>query len=328
VEYVLELKYDGVAVSLIYQGGRFKYALSRGDGIEGEDISKSILATVKNIPTETQPLFVIYQNERNSIEKVVRIVDFEVRGEAITSKDEFQRLNIERRNSSLKEFKNARNFTAGLMNLEHDNEKDSNTKSKLNTSHSVLGKTTLDLIAYSLHPNEEICSLEEAEKSSKKIYLSWPPTHYQNLQILSKLGFQPDPHAQLCRNLEEVNEFLEKWESFRKNYKYNLDGVVIKLNSLQDQEMLGNLTRAPRWAMAYKFPSEKVKTTIQEIILKVSKISCSSCTSTLIHILPHTPHTHTLSPSFTNRSGELEKSHQLLNWIQLKLQESQSQKPL
>jgi DNA ligase (NAD+) len=136
------LKYDGIAVSLHYKNGKFERALTRGDGIVGEDITENVRSSIFNIPKTVKPLYIVRRNGNK--ESVVQLRDFEVRGEIIMKKTDFVALNAERQKEGLKEFKNARNLVSGMMKIKQGGE----TTSK--NSRSVVGKTKLHLISYFL----------------------------------------------------------------------------------------------------------------------------------------------------------------------------------
>jgi len=220
VDYVVELKYDGVAVSLIYEDGKFILGASRGDGFRGDDITEN-LKTVK-----TLPLCIPYKKP------------IEVRGEVYMRKDDFEKLNREREKNGEQLFANPRNATAGSLKLLDSRE---------------VAKRNLQLFVYQGIVGNDF------------------ETHWDVMNFLKELGFPVSPHMKHAENIKEVIDYCNEWEEKRFSLPYNIDGMVIKVNSLSLQEKLGTTTKSPRWVVAYKFPAEQVSTIIKDVIVQVGR---------------------------------------------------------
>ncbi|MDD3726204.1 MAG: NAD-dependent DNA ligase LigA, partial [Candidatus Ratteibacteria bacterium] len=219
VDYVVELKYDGVAVSLIYENGVFIRGASRGDGWKGDDITENL----KTI--HTLPLVINYKQP------------LEVRGEVYMRKDTFQKLNEERKKRGEELFANPRNATAGSLKL---------------LDPKMVAKRNLQLFVY------------------QGILKSFA-THWEILEFLRTLTFPVSPHKKLAKDISEVIAYCDEWEDKRLYLPYNIDGMVIKVNSLSLQEKLGATSKSPRWAVAYKFPAQQVETTLKDVKIQVGR---------------------------------------------------------
>jgi len=220
IEYVVELKYDGVAVSLIYEGGKFMRGVTRGDGWQGDDITEN-LKTVK-----TLPLLMPYKNP------------LEVRGEIYMRKDIFARINEEKKKNGETLFANPRNATAGSLKL---------------LDPKTVAKRNLQLFAYQ----------GMAENGAA--------THWEMLDFLKKISFPVNPHRKLVKNIEEAIDYCGQWQSKRADLPYNIDGMVIKVNSLGLQKNSGITSKSVRWAVAYKFPAEQAETTLKDVKVQVGR---------------------------------------------------------
>lgn len=223
VEYVCELKYDGVALSIIYENNILKRALTRGDGKYGDDISNNAL-TIKTLPIK------LNTNE---------ILDIEVRGEAFISKTNFELLNIEKENNNEQLFSNPRNTASGSLKLQDSSE---------------VAKRKINCFIYSL--NSELDGLN---------------THEDGLNYLKKIGFNVPKTYEKCNNIEEVKNYIKKWENKRNTLDVETDGIVIKVNNLEYQEILGNTSKSPRWAIAYKYKAESKITKVKDIVFQVGR---------------------------------------------------------
>lgn len=221
VEYVAELKIDGLAMALHYQNGTFIQALTRGDGSVGEDVSENIRC-IKSIPME-----IPYQEE------------LEVRGEIFMPKASFQRINREKEENHEEVFANPRNAAAGTIR-------------QLDTS--IVSSRQLDGFWYHL-----VVDIDEID------------THYHALQFFKKNGFKINPKTKLCPNIQEVWKFIEEISDLRNDLPYEIDGIVIKVNNLANQKVLGSTVKTPKWAIAYKFPAEEVQTRMHDIVLSVGR---------------------------------------------------------
>lgn len=227
VEYVCELKIDGVAVSLIYENGLFIRGVKRGDGFTGDDITAN-LKTIRSIPLKIrrQPNFPS---------------SFEVRGEVYFPREAFLKLNEKRRSEGDMLFANPRNAAAGTLNLQDPR---------------IVSSRNLQLFAYYFDTDDSNFM---------------PQTHLSNLALLKDFGFPVNPNYQLCSSLYEVFDFLKKWESRRQELSYDIDGAVIKVNSLSQQNILGSTAKSPRWAIAFKFKAIRAETKINAITWQVGR---------------------------------------------------------
>lgn len=223
-QYVCELKFDGAAISIIYENYKFQYAVTRGDGIKGDDVSNNV-KTIKSIP-----LKILGTDFPSS---------FEIRGEIFISKENFKLLNEERIESGEPPFANPRNSAAGSL--------------KILDPRIVAGRK-LDCYMYYL--------ISDSLPSD---------SHYENMQQCKKHGFKVSEHIKKCNNISEVIAYLKYWEKERKNLPYDTDGVVIKIDSVRQQKILGYTAKSPRWATAFKFKTERVKTQLLSIDFQVGR---------------------------------------------------------
>ncbi len=223
IEYVTELKIDGVSISLIYENNTIKNAATRGDGTIGEEVTNNI-KTIRSIPLSVNaepPL------------------TFEVRGEVFMEIEQFNKLNIQREKEGLKLFANPRNSTAGTLKLQDPR---------------LVSKRPLDIFAYYFY--------------SEQIKFE---THLENLKFLKKLGFKVNPNFRLCKNINEVLDYCKFWNEKRDELKYEIDGVVVKVNNIRYQNELGNVAKSPRWAIAYKFKAQQITTKLNKITWQVGR---------------------------------------------------------
>jgi len=220
IEYVVELKYDGVAVALLYENGEFIRGVTRGDGWQGDDITQN-LRTIK-----TLPVLIPYRKP------------LEARGEVYMRKDIFARINEEKKSSGETLFANPRNATAGSLKL---------------LDPKIVAGRNLQLFAYQGMTKNNIAS------------------HWEMLEFLKEISFPVNPHRKLAGNIEEALSYCNEWQNKRADLPYNIDGMVIKVNSLSLQERLGTTSKSPRWAVAYKFPAEQAETTLKEVHIQVGR---------------------------------------------------------
>lgn len=232
VRYSCELKIDGLAVSLLYEKGRFIQGATRGDGTIGEDIT----ANLKTIPAI--PL------------RLKEEVDLEVRGEAYMPKPSFERLNAEKKEAGEERFANPRNAAAGSLRQ---------------LDPKLAAKRHLSIYVYAMNHLE-----------GKVI-----PSHHESLRYLQELGFRINPESRLCSDIEEVIAFTEEWVEKRAELAYEIDGIVIKVDSLDQQLELGFTAKSPRWAIAFKFPAEEVVTILEDITLNVGRTGVITPTALL-----------------------------------------------
>jgi DNA ligase (NAD+) len=223
-EYFCELKFDGVSISLIYENGLLTKAVTRGDGVRGDDVTANI-KTIRSLP-----LRVISQNIPDS---------FEVRGEVFLPKDVFRQLNKEREDIGEETYANARNTASGTV--------------KMQDSHEV-AKRKLDCYAYYLLGEDN-----EVE------------THAEAIHKLESWGFKVSPTYKTCNNMEAVFKYIKSWEHKRSDLPLDTDGVVIKVNNLDQQERLGFTAKSPRWAIAYKYKAESISTRLNGITYQVGR---------------------------------------------------------
>jgi len=224
VEYVCELKYDGVAISLLYEKGRLVRALTRGDGEKGDEVTDNV-RTIKSIPlvlsADTVP-------DR-----------FEIRGEVIIPTKEFNAMNREREASGEALFANPRNTAAGTLKLQNAKE---------------VAERPLDCLLYYI-PTEGLPFR----------------THFESLEAARKWGFKIPGYTRVAGSLEEVYEFIGHWDKERQHLPFMIDGVVIKVNSYEQQKRLGFTAKTPRWAISYKFKAEQAATVLHQIVFQVGR---------------------------------------------------------
>jgi DNA ligase (NAD+) len=225
VEYVVELKIDGVSANITYEKGMLSIGATRGDGEAGEDVTQNI-KTIRAIP-----LVLLGKN----------IPDFiEMRGEVYMERKDFALLNKERERAGEILFANPRNATSGSLKL-------------LDTG--LAAKRRLNFFAHSL-----------GEYKGLDILTQW-----EFLNRLKEWGMRTNPHSKLCSNLEEVIDYCKIWQEKREKLTYDIDGMVIKVNSLSQQSKLGFTLKSPRWAAAYKFPARQATTEVLNINLQVGR---------------------------------------------------------
>ncbi len=223
-EYVCELKFDGLAVSLIYENGVFVRGATRGDGTKGDDVTNN-LKTIRSIPLKVKSD--TYKN-------------FEVRGEVFIKKNDFEKINEEQEIRGEKLFANARNTAAGTLKLK-DNK--------------AVAARPLNIFVYYFRTGE--------------VNLK---THYDNIRILKSLKFPVNGYTEKFKSIDEVKKYCDKIEEIRDTLPYEIDGVVVKVNSLSQQDALGSVAKSPRWAIAYKFKAKQKVTKIKNITLQVGRI--------------------------------------------------------
>lgn len=221
-EFVVECKYDGLAMSLIYENGSFVRAVTRGDGLVGEDVSANI-KTIQSIP--------MHIPERRHVE---------VRGEVYMPKKSFEELNERQKKNNQALFANPRNAAAGSIRQ---------------LDSSVCASRKLDAYWYYFQNAQDFGILTQQEA----------------LDRMRSLNFKVNPLFKLCKNTKEIWEFIQSIQEKRNDLPYEIDGMVIKLNSLSDQRTLGSTAKVPRYATAYKFPAERVQTRLLDIVITVGR---------------------------------------------------------
>ncbi len=223
-ELCCEIKYDGVSISLTYEEGRLVRAVTRGDGVQGDDVTANV-KTINSIP-------LVLHGEGYPRE-------FEIRGEILMPWEQFDRLNREREAQEEALFANPRNAASGTLKLQNS---------------AVVASRKLDAYLYYMLGD------------------TLPDTgHYECLQHAAQWGFKVSPAMRKCNTLDEVFEYINYWDTERKNLPVATDGIVIKVNSLAQQRLLGYTAKVPRWAIAYKFQAEKAVTRLGEITYQVGR---------------------------------------------------------
>ncbi len=222
VEYVVELKIDGLAMSVQYANGKFIRAVTRGDGKVGEDVTNNV-RTIKSIPME-----------------ISYLGELDVRGEVYMPKSSFEKLNKQRSENGETLFANCRNAASGSIRQ---------------LDSSVASKRGLQAFWY---------HLPDAFDMGIK-------THQNALQFLSQQGFRVNEERRICKNIDEVWDFIKLIEAKRDSLPYDIDGMVIKVNDLQLQRQLGFTVKYPKWALAYKFPAALVTTKVEDILCSVGR---------------------------------------------------------
>ena len=224
IEYVVELKFDGLAVALTYEDGFLVRGATRGDGLQGEDITAN-LKTIWSIPLKIDT------------ELFKRI---EVRGEVYMPKKEFERINAEREAEGETPFANPRNAAAGALRL---------------LDPAITAERKLDIFIYAVG------------------FLDSNPfkTHHELQEQLEALRFPINKYNRLCENFESTLDSIEEFRDKRKELDYEVDGLVIQLNSLAHRKQLGETSKFPRWAVAYKYEAEQAVTEIIDIVCQVGR---------------------------------------------------------
>lgn len=232
IEYVCELKIDGLAISLSYEDGQFVRGATRGDGTIGEDITSN-LRTIRSLPLTIKDTGTI-----------------EVRGEAFMPHDSFLSLNEAREKNDQDLFANPRNAAAGSLRQ---------------LDPKIAAERNLDVFLFG--------------------YGEWQTldlsTHYEHLEYMSQLGFKVNPTTKEYDTIEQVIEFIEKWTIERPDLPYEIDGIVVKVNNLEQQEQLGFTARSPRFAIAYKFPATEAVTVLRDIELSIGRTGVVTPTAIL-----------------------------------------------
>lgn len=222
LEYILELKLDGLSISLIYENGMLVQAVTRGDGQVGEDVTENI----REIPTIPK--------------KLKENISLEVRGEIILPISSFNRINQEREDEGEDVFANPRNAASGTIRQ---------------LDKTIVAERGLDCYLY---------YLVNAENYGVK-------THLESIEYIEKLGFKTTKIFEKYTDFKKLEEAIDKWHDDRKKLDYETDGLVIKVNNFSLYEILGYTTKSPRWAIAYKFPAEQVKTKLMDVTFQVGR---------------------------------------------------------
>ncbi len=230
-EFVCELKIDGLSVSLVYEGGRLARAATRGDGTTGEDVTPNV-RTIHAVPLELK--------KKISLKVNIPAV-LEVRGEVYMSKASFARLNAAREEAGEPLFANPRNSAAGSLRL---------------LDAKITASRRLSAFLYSIARWE---GPAEPQKQS------------QSLLLLEEISFPVNPHRTVVSDVDGILGFLEEWREKRHTMPFETDGVVVKVDAVQDQRRLGQTAKFPRWAIAYKYPPEEATTVVTDIVVQVGR---------------------------------------------------------
>jgi len=237
IAFTCELKYDGASISLTYENGTLVRAVTRGDGIQGDEVTNNI-RTIRSVPLTLKGDY----PER-----------FDIRGEIVLPFDGFEKMNQERIEAGEVPYMNPRNTASGSLKLQDSSE---------------VAKRPLDCLLYNL--------------AGTNLGVQ---SQYESLQKAKDWGFKVPKQARLCKNTNEVMDFVNHWEAHRHELPYEIDGVVVKVNSFDQQEELGYTAKAPRWAMAYKFKAEQVSTVLESISYQVGRTGAVTPVANLEPIL-------------------------------------------
>ena len=221
--YVTELKMDGLSMAAHYQDGQFTQAVTRGDGLVGEEVTENA-RTIRSLPLSVS----------------TKLPSFEVRGETVMNRRAFERLNAERDERGLSRFANPRNAAAGSLRV---------------LEPQITASRRLDYYTYFL--------LADGRPAADH--------HWKALDELARMGFKVNPYRKICDNVNEVLAFCAEWETRREQLPYEIDGVVVKVDSIEQQRRLGFTAKAPRWAIAYKYPARQAITTVEAIEVQVGR---------------------------------------------------------
>jgi DNA ligase (NAD+) len=230
VDYVTEHKFDGLSMSLVYEGGTLTRGVTRGDGITGEDVTANV-RTIRSIPLRV---------DTAELKRLRLPLDFEVRGEIIMPLRAFEALNEKQQEEGGKLFANPRNAAAGAVRV---------------LDPEITRSRRLDFYGYFLLVGGRV------------------PTrrHSEALEAMQRLHFKVSPDWRVCHSLDEVRRFIDAWESKREKLPYEIDGIVIKVDEIALQQELGFTAKAPRWAVAYKYPARQETTVVKDVIFQVGR---------------------------------------------------------
>lgn len=255
-EVCCEMKYDGLSISLTYKDGRLAGAVTRGDGVQGDDVTDNV-KTIRSIP------LVLRNEEREIKNEELRIKnesmntgmaaanssfliphssfpkEFEIRGEILMPWDVFERLNAEREAAEEPLFANPRNAASGTLK---------------SLSSAVVASRQLDAYLYYMPGDNVPCG-----------------GHYENLMTARQWGFKISEGMRKVKTLQEIYDFINYWDTERKNLPVATDGIVLKVNSMRQQRALGYTAKSPRWAIAYKFKAERACTRLNDVTFQVGR---------------------------------------------------------
>ena len=230
IAYIAEHKFDGLSISLQYEGSKLVRGVTRGDGTTGEDVTPNV-KTIRSIPLQV---------DLAALKKAKLPANFEVRGEVLMTRKAFEALNRQQEQSGGKLYMNARNSAAGSVRL---------------LDPSITAARKLDFFAYYLFVDGKVPL----------------PKHSDSLTALKQLRFRASDDWKLCNGIEAVIAYCEDWDAKREKLPYEIDGVVIKVNATSIQNELGFTAKAPRWAIAYKYPARQETTVVNDIRVNVGR---------------------------------------------------------
>ena len=225
VEFCCELKFDGLSISLQYEDGVLTRAVTRGDGMQGDDVTTNI-RTIRTVPLKLHGDFPPF---------------FEMRGEVVMPFESFDKLNEQRIEQGDDLFANPRNAAAGTLKLQDSRE---------------VARRRLDNYCYYMMMD----GLEDRYQ-----------THYESLQAARRWGFNISNYMAICKTIEEIFEFIDYWDVKRHELPFAIDGIVLKVNHYEQQQILGFTAKSPKWAIAYKFKAEEVETELQTVDFQVGR---------------------------------------------------------
>ena len=221
LNYLCELKFDGVSINLTYENGIFVRAVTRGDGIKGDDVTENV-KTIKTIPLKLKGNFPL---------------KFQIRGEIFIGLKDFNKMNEERAQNGLEPYMNPRNTASGSLKLQDS---------------ALVAKRPLQ------------CFLYQVISDNSK-------TQSDNLNFAKSWGFKISNTYKLCNNINEVFQFINDWDKERNNLNFEIDGVVVKVNQINYQKILGFTSKYPRWAIAYKFKTMQAQTTLKSVSYQIGR---------------------------------------------------------
>jgi len=224
INYTCELKFDGVSISVTYENGELVKALTRGDGIFGDNVTRNV-KTIRTIPLKVSG---------NNLP-----IRFTIRGEIIMTKNVFSDLNKKREEMGEEKYMNPRNTASGTIKLQDS---------------KIVSERKLDCFLYQIISNNEFLK-----------------TQKEALKKCSEWGFNVSNYYSYSKNIQDVIKFINHWENHRNKLPFEIDGIVIKVNNLQQQKILGFTSKSPRWALAYKFKSESVETKLIDVTYQVGR---------------------------------------------------------
>ena len=223
IQYTCELKYDGASMSLTYENGKLSRAVTRGDGVQGDEVTANV-KTINTVPLQLKGDY----PER-----------FDIRGEIVLPIEGFLKMNEERIENDEEPYRNPRNTASGSLKLQDSAE---------------VAKRPLECLLYSIKGDNLNIS-----------------TQFEGLEKARAWGFKVPKEAKLVKSIDEVLVYIAYWDKHRHELPYEIDGVVVKVNSFYQQDELGYTAKAPRWAIAYKFKAERVSTRLNEITYQVGR---------------------------------------------------------